>query len=199
MMLVEQAAVPTAALPVAELKAHLRLGSGFADDGFQDVLVEGYLRAAIAAIEGRTAKMLILRRFLWTIEDWRDAEAQALPVAPVAALVSVNLIDAAGQPTLVAPDRYRLVADLHRPRIAARGLLLPAAPADGRIEVEFDAGFGDWAAVPEDIGQAVFLLAGEFYDRRHEGGLDAPAGLPAAVTALIERWRTVRVLGGGGR
>lgn len=50
MMLSEVTAVPLAALPVAEFKDHLRLGTGFADDGAQDALVEGYLRAAIAAV-----------------------------------------------------------------------------------------------------------------------------------------------------
>lgn len=45
------------------LKDHLRLGSGFADDGMQDGLIEGYLRAAMAAIEGRIGKVLLARRF----------------------------------------------------------------------------------------------------------------------------------------
>jgi uncharacterized phiE125 gp8 family phage protein len=197
MMLVEQAAVPGAALPVAELKAHLRLGSGFADDTFQDALVEGYLRAAIATIEGRTAKMLVTRRFVWTLEDWRDQEAQALPCAPVAAVVSVSVVDGAGVVTAVDADRWFLVKDTHRPKLKARGLLLPNVPDDGRIEVVFDAGFGAWAEVPKDLGQAVFLLAAEYYEARHEGGMREGAGLPAAVTALIGRWRTVRTLAGG--
>lgn len=197
MMLVEQAAVPGTALPVDGLKAHLRLGSGFADDTFQDALVEGYLRAAIAAVEGRTAKMLVTRRFLWTIEDWRDRDGQALPCAPVVAIVSVSLVDAAGTVTAVDPARYRLVQDAHRPRLAAQGFLLPSVPEGGRVEVVFDAGFGAWVDVPKDLGQAVFLLAAEYYDARHEGGVRDVAGFPAAVNALIARWRTVRVLGGG--
>jgi len=39
-------------------------------------------------------------------------------------------------------------------------------------------------------------LAAEYYDRRNELG-EGVAGLPHAVQALIEKWRTVRVLGGG--
>lgn len=197
MMLVEQAAVPGSALPVDDLKAHLRLGTGFADDTFQDALLEGYLRAAIAAVEGRTAKMLITRRFLWTLEDWRDRDAQALPCAPVVALVSVALVDATGAISAVDPARYRLVQDMHRPRLAAQGILLPLVPEGGRIEVMFDAGFGTWAAVPKDLAQAVFLLASEYYEARHDGGSRDAAGFPGAVMALISRWRTVRVLGGG--
>jgi len=197
MMLIEQTTVPGAALPVQVLKDHLRLGSGFADDGIQDALIESYLRAALAAIEGRIGKVLIARRFLWTLEDWRSADQQALPVAPVSAVISVALVDAAGGAAVLDPARYRLVQDTHRPRLVAVGMLLPLVPMDGRIEVVFDAGFGvDWAAVPADLAQAVLLLAAEYYERRHEAGV-REGGLPFGVVTLIERWRTVRVLGGG--
>ncbi len=196
MMLIEQTAVPVAALPVQGLKDHLRLGTGFSDDGMQDVLIEGYLRAAIAGIEGRIGKVLLSRQFLWVLEAWRDLAGQALPVAPVTAVVSVALVDGAGAVTVVDPARYRLVSDTHRPRLAAAGVLLPVVPVDGKAEVVFDAGFGaTWSGVPADLAQAVLLLAAEFYERRHEAGL--VAGLPFAVQALIERWRNVRVLGGG--
>jgi len=197
MMLIEQTTVPGAALPVQGLKDHLRLGTGFTDDGMQDALIETYLRAAMAAIEGRIGKALIARRFLLTLQDWRDQAEQALPVAPVSAVVSVTLVNGAGVPGVVAASRYRLVPDMHRPKLAAAGILLPSVPAEGRIEVVFDAGFGTaWAQVPADLAQAVLLLAAQFYERRLDGG--AVTGLPFAVQALIERWRTVRILGGGG-
>ncbi|MGB8623245.1 MAG: hypothetical protein WCD16_10540, partial [Paracoccaceae bacterium] len=65
MMLIEQTAVPAAALPVSQFRDHLRLGTGFADDGAQDALLEATLRAAMAALEGRTGKVLLSRPFLW--------------------------------------------------------------------------------------------------------------------------------------
>lgn len=195
-MLSEQTGVPGSALPVQGLKDHLRLGTGFSDDGMQDALIEGYLRAAMAGVEGRIGKVLLARRFLWVLEAWRDLEGQALPVAPVTAVVSVKLVDAAGGITVVDPARYRLVPDTHRPRLAAAGVLLPVVPVDGKAEVVFDAGFGAvWSAVPADLAQAVLMLAAEFYERRHEAG--TVAGLPFGVQALIERWRNVRVLSGG--
>ncbi len=198
MMLIEQTGILQAALPLAAMKEHLRLGTGFADDAFQDALVEAHLRAAIAAVEGRTAKVLVSRPFLWVLEDWRDGAAQALPVAPVTAVTAVTLVDAGGVPTVVDPSRYRLVKDTHRPKVAATGLLLPLPGTGGRIEVAFTAGFGVWAEVPADLAQAVFLLAAEYYERRFEGGGEA-AVLPGAVAALIGRWRTVRTLAGGAR
>ena len=197
MMLTEQTTVSGAALPVQAMKDHLRLGSGFSDDGMQDGLIESYLRAAMAAIEGRIGKVLIARRFLLQLSDWRSSSEQALPVAPVSAVVSVTLRDVAGVPLVVDPARYKLIPDMQRPKLVAAGVLLPLVPVDGLAEVVFDAGFGAvWGAVPADLAQAVILLAAEFYEQRHDSALRT-SGLPFTVQALIERWRTVRVLGGG--
>lgn len=196
MMLSEVTAVPQAALPVAEFKDHLRLGTGFADDGGQDALVEGYLRAAIAAIEGRIGKALVARDFLWVLNDWRWPDAQAFPVAPVVAVLSVDTRDRDGVAVTIDPARYRLERDMHRPRLLATGALLPGIPVGGTVEVVFTGGFGPlWVDVPVDLAQAVFLLSAHYHENRHENGV--AEAMPFGVMALIERWRTVRVLGGG--
>jgi uncharacterized phiE125 gp8 family phage protein len=75
--------------------------------------------------------------------------------------------------------------------------LLPSVPGGGHVEVVFTAGFGTaWSDVPADLRQAVLMLAADLYERRDEMGL-REQGLPFAILSLIERWRTVRVLGGG--
>jgi uncharacterized phiE125 gp8 family phage protein len=199
MMLIEQTTVPTLALPVQALKNHLRLGTGFADDGMQDGLIESYLRAAMAAIEGRIGKVLIAREFKWSLEDWRNGGEQALPVAPVSSILGISLLDREGNAEAVPAAQYRLVQDTHRPKVQSSGFMLPLAPMGGQIEISFVAGFGAaWADVPADLAQAVMLLAAEYYERRHEGGISREGGLPMGVVTLIERWRTVRVLGGAG-
>lgn len=197
MMLTEEAPVPTAALPVEEFKDHLRLGSGFADDGLQNGLLESHLRTAMAMIEGRIGKMLYRRRFLWVLDCWREGVEQALPVSPVSGIVSVTLVDAAGGEAAVPEATYRLIPDLHRPRLVGKGTALPTIPAHGFVRVVFEAGFGPgWTDVPVDLRQAVLLLASEFYEHRHDDTAQS-AGLPFGVVTLIERWRTVRILGGG--
>jgi uncharacterized phiE125 gp8 family phage protein len=196
MMLSEVTPVPPAALPVAEFKDHLRLGTGFADDGAQDALAASYLRAALAAIEGRIGKALIARDFLLELAGWRWPDAQALPMAPVSAVGSVTVRDRGGVAALIDAARYRLVRDAQRPKIAATGSLLPGIPVGGTVEVVFTAGFGPaWADVPADLAQSVFLLAAHYHEFRHENG--GAQAMPFGVMALIERWRTVRVLGGG--
>ena len=199
MRLTEETAVSAERLPLAGLKEHLRLGSGFALAPDQDDMLESHLRAALAVIEGRIAKALLTRNFLLVLDGWRDADAQALPLAPVSAVLSVQLVAAAGGGLVLDPARYRLIRDQHRPRLAGTGAALPEPETGGRIEIRFEAGFGEtWADLPADLAQAVLLLAAEFYEYRHDGGAQM-AALPARVLALIEGWRQLRILGGGRR
>ncbi|PTV97143.1 putative phiE125 gp8 family phage protein [Rhodobacter aestuarii] len=197
MVLTEGAPVAEAVLPVAEFRDHLRLGRGFADVGAEDAALVGYLRAALAAIEGRTAKALLARAFTLSLPRWRWGDMQTLPIAPVSAVAELRLIDSAGAVSVADRASWRLVQDMARPRLVAVGALLPRIPTDGRVEVAFTAGFGPaWADLPVDLAQAVFLLAAQYFEFRHDSAGDG-AGMPFGVSALIERWRTVRVLGGG--
>lgn len=197
MVLEETGAVPGAVLPVAALADHLRLGTAFAGDVLLAGLLESHLRAAMAAVEGRTGKALIARGFRLVLSVWRGDGAQALPVAPVSTLGEVALVDGTGERTVLEAARFRLERDAHRPKLVAVSGALPSIPAGGRVEIAFVAGFGGgWADVPADLRQAVMLLAAQFHETRHDAG-DGVAGLPLSVQALLERWRTVRLLGGG--
>lgn len=197
MVLEETGVVPASALPVAALADHLRLGTAFQGDVAQAALLESQLRAALAAVEGRTGKALLARGFRLVLGAWRGDGAQPLPVAPVTAVGEVALVDGAGARVVLEAARFRLERDAHRPRLVAVSGALPVIPAGGRVEIALTAGFGAaWTDVPADLRQAVMLLAAQFYETRHDAG-DGVAGLPLAVQALLERWRTVRLLGGG--
>lgn len=197
MMLVEETQVPDANLPVAELRAHLRLGSGFAEDQGQDGLLAAFLRAAMAAIEARTGKILLEREFSWTLGAWRDSAAQALPVAPVSALVALTLSDRFGLATQVDMAALRLDPDALRPRLMPMGGVLPTIPSGGQARLQFLAGYGpEWADLPRDLGQAWLMLAAHYHEYRHDTALGSGC-MPFGVSALIDRFRTLRILGGG--
>ena len=197
MMLVELSSVPPAALAVAGFKDHLRLGSGFADDGLQDETLEAFLRAALASIEARTGKILLEREFRWSVTAWREVDRQPLPLAPVSAVGAVVQIDRTGTAVPVAPARYALEPDQQRPALVAVGATLPAVPRGGRVDVELLAGYGpEWSDLPADLAQAVMLLAAHFYEYRSDTALHG-ASMPFSVSALIERYRTVRLFAGG--
>lgn len=197
MMLVEETGVPSQALPVAAFREHLQLGTGFADDAVQETILEQVLRAAIAAIEARTGKILISRDFSWTLTLWRERDEQALPVAPVTAIARVVLLDRSGIETEVDPSTWRLIPDMQRPRLIALGGPLPLITLGGSARIQFTAGYGAaWGDIPADLGQAVFLLAAHYYEYRHDTS-ETRNAFPPDVQGLIERYRTVRLFLGG--
>ncbi len=196
MMLMEQTQMATAALPVAEFRDHMRLGTGFDDDGVQDGGLETFLRAAIAAVEGRTGKVLISRDFLYTLRAWRDLGAQVLPVAPVTAINSFVIVDRTGAETTIDAAKYMLEQDMQRPRLVSTGFVLPQIPVAGEARIAFTAGFATrWSDLPADLAQAVFLLAAHYYEHRHETAV-GEALMPFGGRTLLERYRTLRLFGG---
>ncbi|WP_341213558.1 hypothetical protein [uncultured Limimaricola sp.] len=198
MRLIETGAVPEAALPVEGLRAHLRLGTGFAETGLQDTSLAGFLRAAIAAIEARTGKVLLARGFALELTRWRDDCRQPLPVAPLRAVTAFDTVDAQGGVVPVAAGRWRAVADDQRPYLEPLSVTLPEIPSGGLARIGFEAGFGPgWSDIPADLAQAVMMLAAHYHEYRHDTGL-GPGCMPFGVTALTERFRGLRLGTGGG-
>ena len=198
MMLIEQTQVPDAALPVAEFRDHLQLGSGFADDGVQDAVLIAQLRAALAAVEGETGKVLLAKTLKYVVTAWRDLNKLALPVAPVGAVQSLTITDLNDNADVIDAGAYRLRGDDHTPVLLSTSWALPTIPVGGTAETVFDAGFGDWAAVPADLRQAVLMLAAHFYENR-SATVDRAVALPLAVATLLKRHKPVRLFGGGRR
>lgn len=196
MILTELSAPPLAALPLRAFAEHLRLGSGFADDGAEDAVLEVYLRAAMAAIEARLGRVLLARPFGWTVSRWREEASQGLPVAPVVSVEAIRLRDADGSETEVEAEAWSVLRDAQRPRLVGRfGRNLPRIPRGGEAEVRFTAGYGaEWEEVPADLRQAVLLLAAHFYETRSESG--AVSGtMPFGVLVLLEAYRATRIGG----
>ena len=196
MMLIEDVPVADQDLPVAPFKDHLRLGTGFTETNIQDSVLIGFLRAALSTIEGRTAKALYRRDFTLTQEHWSSAGSQTLPLAPAASVNAVTMVHVDASETLVAPERYRLVADLSYPVLRATGACLPTIPSNAIVRIEFTAGFAaDWVSMPPDLAQAVMLLAAHYYEYRDETALGEGC-MPFGVTSLIQRYRPMRLTPG---
>ncbi len=195
-MLTELEPVPATALPLAALRDHLRLGTGFADDAVQDAILEAALRAALGAVEARTGRALIARPMAWRATRWSDPRALVLPVGPVAALTSFETVDARGERT----DALGRVVLSHpaggRPVIEGGRGALPAIPPGGEAVLSFVAGLGPWEALPADLRHAVTMLAASYYEDRHAAREGA---FPPVVAALIAPWRVLRLGVGGPR
>ncbi|KMK67711.1 gene transfer agent protein [Puniceibacterium sp. IMCC21224] len=208
MMLVEETFVPDAALPVEALKRHLRLGSGFAEDTEQDLLLTSFLRAALAAIESRTGKALLRRSFVLTVNAWEKPDCQTLPVAPVMSVTEVSLcrpllpdvdlseatvVNEYGLADVLDPMRYRLEVDTHVPRLRPRTAAFPAIPTDGLAAIRFTSGVADtFDELPGDLTQAVLMLAAHYDEYRNDVALGQGC-MPFGVTSLIARYRPLRI------
>lgn len=192
-MLSEQTPVPETALPLEPFKAHLRLGTGFGEDNLQDEVLVSFLRAAIAAIEARTGKVLISRQFDLNLHQWSDPSAQALPLVPVTTISAVVRVDAEGGEETLETSLYHLIQDSQHPQLCSTGSLLPAVASGGALRITLTAGMAaDWGGLPADLGQAVLMLASHYYQYRDDTGLSGGC-MPFGVTSLIERYRVVRL------
>ena len=176
MELTETAPLDAAALPTGELAGHLRLGTGFADDGLEMPAVQSAMRAGIAVVERRTGRVTIGRGFVWR----PTRRAATVPLIPVASVDAVEVVNGADR----APaGGWRLTGEW------MSGL---PCPANGSVEVSMTLGFGAWEDVPADLRQAAILVGAAFYEAR--GGV-APE-MPAAAAALMGPWRRLRIGGG---
>ena len=185
MILTETTAISDAALPVAELSAHLRLGTGFAEDGLQDGVLVAYLRAALASIEAQTGVTLLARDFRWDVTSFRDCDRIDLPLRPVTAVQTIGVFDAAGAETVIDVAQFRLRSDLSGSSLLGD---VPSIPKDGNAEIELTAGFATWSAIPQDLAHAVLLLAAWFYENRTGSG-----GMPTAVRSILSAYKSRRL------
>ncbi|MGJ8610789.1 MAG: head-tail connector protein, partial [Octadecabacter sp.] len=137
------------------------------------------------------------RTFSWVVTRWRDDAGQPLPIAPVSAIVDVVMLDRNDNETVVEMDAYHLRPDMQRPVLVPVSGCLPTLGSTASARIRMLAGFGpEWSDLPADLRQAVLLLASHYYEYRHEVQYDGGC-MPFGVSALIERYRTLRLLGGG--
>ncbi|MEM8572430.1 MAG: hypothetical protein AAGG56_16195 [Pseudomonadota bacterium] len=196
MILTEIGTIPADTIPIRAFGEHLRLGTGFEDDGSQDSAMELYLRSAMAAIEARLGYALLSRQFSWTLTRWQQETSQGMPIGPISSIDEVVLVSVDESEVVVDPSQWHLLRDDRRPRLVGRdGGTLPAIPHLGHTEIRFTAGHGStWDSVPHDLRQAVFMLAAYYFEARSEGA-NGHEAMPFGVLMLLESYRTMR-LGG---
>ena len=167
--------------PLAELKAWLGIRLSEEDQALTTLL-----RASLETCEAFTGQMPLeaeCEEILPQASTW-----MWLATRPVQAISAVDGIAADGTRTPVEAENYEIELD------ADGGACVRAAiyPAANRIAVRFTAGIAPgWASLPEGLKHGVLRLAAHNYRQRdREAALTTP---PAAVTALWQPWRRMRL------
>lgn len=172
---------PEPLVTLAEAKAHLRVTTGD-----EDVLIEGYIAAACAWIDGPNGW---LGRSLadQTLEVWGSGfgACERLPYGPVTNITQVKYVDPTGNELTLAPEAYTLAAG-HL--TLAHGASWPAVRGDAEgVRVQYVAGTNP---IPPQARQAVLLLVGQWFRNRMSVVVGTISSeLPFGVEALLSPLR----------
>lgn len=149
------AALSAAAVGLLDMKRHLRV-----DHDEEDGLIDDISRAATAAVERWTQRLLIQRAAVLRLPGLPvGLEPVELPGGEVASVTSVL---AEGLPvtgaTVFGDSPALLVPVANWPEVVADGF---------PVTISYVCGF---AAVPQDLQAAVKLIASDLYERRGQSG-----------------------------
>jgi uncharacterized phiE125 gp8 family phage protein len=155
---------PPAAEPItlAEAKLQCRVTGST-----EDALLESLIGAAREAFEAEANVALVTRTLRLTVDGF-GSEPLRLPFPPAASISSVKYVDAAGvQQTLDAAE-YALDSS-RQPAVlrTAYGRSWPAVRGQaGAVQIEYVAGYGNAAAVPQLAKAAIKLLLAHLFNNR---------------------------------
>jgi len=161
------------------------------DGSDEDVLLGGFLRAAIGHIERRSGKNLTSKIVTQTVDGFPMGALGPIRLwqGPVSEILSVKYDDAEGVEQTLAS--FRLIEG----GTSGSAKLLPAYSASwpatafgaGSVRVTYVAGY-DPTALPPELTQAAILLFGHFNANREAvvaGSAAQAAELPLGVEAMI--------------
>jgi hypothetical protein len=175
--LVLVSAPATEPVTLSDVKAFLRV-----DDTNDDTLIASLISSARRACEEYTKRAFITQTWSLTLDrfpcedDWEgpyrflaprcDIYAIQLPRQPIQSITSIKTTDGANAQTTVAGETYTLDVSGGR-ALLNDGFVWPCDLRDfAAVEIITVNGYGDAAAVPEPIKQAILQYAATMYSSR---------------------------------
>lgn len=175
-------------LAAADLRARLRI-----DDTGEDDLLEAFLAAAAAEIEGPDGQGVALMRQTWTLtlDGWSGYIP--LPGWPVQSVEAIRYLDTTGaEQSLADPAAaFRLVTDVYPARLERRqGVSLPAVlPGPATVRIDYALGRATAAEVDAGLVTALALLAGHYHENREGSATVQVHEIPMGVQHILARYR----------
>ena len=156
---------PPADEPVtlAQAKLHCRV-----DHNDEDTLFDALITAARVYCEGVQNRAYITQTLAITLDDF-PATPYDLPMPPLQGNVEITYTDEDGVSDTVDSDDYVVDTTGYKGRIRLkRDATWPddILQEIGAVTIQFDAGYGAAADVPQSVKQAMLLLIGHWYANR---------------------------------
>jgi uncharacterized phiE125 gp8 family phage protein len=174
-------------LTVEEARTHLRL-SGTGEDGY----IAALIAAARRQCEQKTGRCLVTQTWDVLYDSFAHADPRCrgeiwLPRSPVQGVTHVKYYDAAGVQQTWSSANYQLAQGTH-PRLApVAGVFWPGTYERLQaVEIRLVCGYGDPAAVPEDLLQWMLVMIGHWYEHREAASAKTMSALPF-IDGLLDR------------
>ncbi len=162
-------------------------------DNTADSYLQRLLTAATSHTETVTGRVLVSQQWRGYLQEWPAGDSSIpLPFGRTVSVDALNWLDAGGTdhtisdfiPAVVGPEPQIMPADTW-----PSDELFSVDP----IRVLFTAGFGDPEDVPEDLRQAIAMLAAHWYEIREAVITGTQINkVPMAYDALVNPWRMRR-------
>lgn len=162
-----------------------------------DTLLTALIQAAREYVEGYQNRALCTQTWELVLDSWPVRDSIEMPKPPLQSVSSIKYKDKAGAESTWADTNYIVDPDSFLGRVVlADGISWPTAtlyPAGG-IRIQFVAGYGLAADVPQTTRQAMLLLIGFWYENRETVNIrNISAELPFATKALLDLNRVIPV------
>lgn len=146
---------------LAEAKQHLRV-----DHSADDSLISALIATAREAAETRTGRALVSQTWRSTHAAW--PQDIALPRPPLVSVQAVTYLDDEGLRQTLAASAYQVITDsLVGSIVPAYGASWPSARNEpGSIRIDYTAGYGSAANVPQALKAWMLLALGTWYAQR---------------------------------
>ena len=168
---------------LAEVKAHLKI-----DTADEDSLLESLIAAARARAEWHSGRAFVTQSWCLKLDAWPQDGIAEIPLPPLRSVSEIAVTDRNGVRTVLDPARYyvdtasepgRVVFDEPQRNLRAHDCL----------EIAFTDGYGDAAAVPEPVREAILEIVADLH--AHRGDEYGTVGL--AGQALLAPYRIFRL------
>lgn len=181
--------VPPSAEPITLSEAKSRLSIADAED---DTDIPALITAAREQAESYTGRSFITQTIELALDYFPD-EIE-LPRGPVQSIVSIKYLDRDAVIQTLPGSEYSLDDYSVVPWVLpAAGSSWPTTfDASNAVKIQYVAGFGAAAAVPEDIKQALYLAVGHWtrFQAEAESGV-GPSRMPRQFYDLLDRHRII--------